>query len=331
MKRSIFVFSNGKIQRKQNTIFFEAQNNKRKYIPVENIQEIYIFGEVTINKKLLEFLSQKEIILHFYNHYGYYAGSFYPREHFNSGFMILKQAEKYLNESERLKLAKKFVEGAIQNMLKVLNYYENRGKDLAYYIENIENLKKRIPESKSVEELMAYEGNCKGYYYQAFDVIIGKEEFLFSSRTRQPPKNRLNALISFGNSLLYTVVLSEIYKTHLDPRIGFLHTANFRRFSLNLDVAEIFKPIITDRVIFTLLNKNMITEKDFSEHLGGIYLKEKGQKIFVEKFDERLRTTISDKGLGRNISYRSIIRRELYKIEKDLIGDREYKPFIARW
>lgn len=331
MKKSIYIFSSGQLQRKENTLYFESEKNKRKYIPVENTQEISIFGEVTINKKLLDFLSQKEIILHFYNYYGYYSGTFYPRQHYNSGFMILKQVEAYLDEKRRLGLAKKFTEGAILNILKVLQYYFNRGKDLKENIENIEKLGLKLEECKSCNELMAVEGNVRRYYYEGFDKIIEDRDFVFAFRTRQPPRNRLNALISFGNSLLYTTVLSEIYKTHLDPRIGFLHTANFRRFSLNLDIAEVFKPIIVDRVIFTLLNKNMLKSSDFEEELEGIYLKEKGQKIFVEEFDKRLNTTISDKGLGRNISYRSLIRRELYKLEKDLIGDKEYKPFIARW
>ncbi|OQX85652.1 MAG: subtype I-B CRISPR-associated endonuclease Cas1 [Candidatus Omnitrophica bacterium 4484_70.2] len=331
MKRTIFVFSSGELHRKQNTIYFENSANKKRYLPVENIQEIFIFGEVTINKKLLEYLSQKEIILHFYNYFGYYVGSFYPRFHYNSGFMILKQAQIYLNEEKRVNLAKKFVEGAILNILKVITYYKNRGKELEEEIKNIENLLEKGGECKNTYELMAIEGNVREYYYNCFDKIIDNEEFCFKKRSRRPPQNRLNALISFGNSLLYPTILAEIYKTHLDPRIGFLHATNFRKFSLNLDVAEIFKPIIVDRIIFTLLNKKMLSTKDFSQDLGGVYLKEKGQKLFVEEFDKRLRTTISDRGLGRNISYRSLIRRELYKIEKDLMGDKEYKPFVARW
>lgn len=221
MKRTIFIFSGGELHRKENTLYFETEDKKRKYIPVENTQEILIFGEVTINKKLLDFLSQKEIILHFYNYYGYYAGSFYPRQHYNSGYMILKQAQAYLDGMRRFNLAKKFVEGAVYNFLKVLGYYDNRGKDLTQDIENIESLRVRLDECTSIEELMAIEGNCRGYYYGSFDKIIDNEGFKFSKRMRQPPRNRLNALISFGNSVLYTTVLSEIYKTHLDPRIGF--------------------------------------------------------------------------------------------------------------
>ncbi|MFH1777550.1 MAG: type I-B CRISPR-associated endonuclease Cas1b [Candidatus Omnitrophota bacterium] len=331
MKRTIFIFSNGEIHRKQNTLYFESEGGKRKFIPVENTQELCVFGEVTINKKLLDFLSQEQIIVHFFNYFGYYSGTYYPREHYNSGFMILKQAEVYLNEKKRVEVARKFVDGAMLNILKVLAYYVNRGKALADTQKNIEQIKESLPQCENIEQMMAIEGNCREYYYKAFDVILDDEDFSFSSRTRRPPQNHLNALISFGNSLIYTTVLAEIHKTHLDPRIGFLHASNFRRFSLNLDVAEIFKPIIVDRIIFSLVNKKMVKGRDFEEKLGGIYLNENGRKVFVQEYDNRLKTTISDKGLGRNISYRSLIRRELYKLEKDFIGDREYKPFVARW
>ncbi len=112
---------------------------------------------------------------------------------------------------------------------------------------------------------MAVEGNIRDEYYQAFDIILDSEHFVFETRTKRPPKNRLNALISFANSLVYTTCLSEIYHTHLDPRIGYLHTTNFRRFTLNLDVAEIFKPIIADRVIFNLVNKGIIKSQHFEK------------------------------------------------------------------
>src|SRR5690606_32259146 len=107
-----------------------------------------------------------------------------------------------------------------------------------------------LPQQNSVEELMAVEGHAREAYYSTFDYIIGDDDFRFEKRSQRPPLNRLNALISFGNSLCYTIALSEIYKTYLDPRIGYLHATNFRRFSLNLDLAEIFKPIFVDHLIF---------------------------------------------------------------------------------
>ncbi len=330
MKKTVYLFSDGELKRKDNTICLETSNGK-KYLPVENVAEILVFGEVTVNKRFLEFLTQSEIILHFFNRYGYYVGSFYPREHLNSGYMILKQAEFYLDKNKRFVLAKKFVWGAIENIKKVLTYYQNRGKNLEEIIDKVNSISDGLVRCRNVDELMAIEGNVREQYYHAFDRILNKEHFVFEARSKRPPKNRLNALISFGNSLLYTVCLSEIYRTHLDPRIGFLHTTNFRRFSLNLDVAEIFKPIIVDRVIFNLVNKSIIKSQHFESKLDGIVLNEKGKQVFIKEFDEKLKTTLYHKRLKRKISYRSLIRLELYKIEKHLMGDEEYKPFISEW
>jgi CRISPR-associated protein Cas1 len=326
MKKSIYIFSKGLLKRKDNTIRFYCEEAD-KYIPVENISDIYAFGDIDVTKKLLELLSQKDIMLHYYNYYGYYMGSFYPREHYNSGYMILNQAKIYLDNERRLKLAKSFVKGSIDNILGVLKYYSSRGKNIEVFIERILQINSSIDEVDSISALMGLEGNARDLYYGTFDEIIKQEDFLFEQRTRRPPLNYLNTLISFGNSLMYTTVLSEIYRTHLDPRIGFLHATNFRRFSLNLDVAEIFKPIIVDRVIFTLLNKGSIKIKHFEKDMGGILLKDTGKKIFLEAYDNRLSTTINHKGLKRKVSYRQLIRLELYKLQKHFMEEKEYIPY----
>ncbi|MDW8003040.1 MAG: type I-B CRISPR-associated endonuclease Cas1b [Deltaproteobacteria bacterium] len=330
MKRSIYIFSDGELKRKENTLFVETKEGN-KYIPIEGIGEILTFGEVTLNKRLLEFLTEKHVILHFFNRYGYYVGSFYPREYLNSGYMILKQAEHYLDPEKRLILARMFVLGAVENIKKVLTYYQNRGKELTAFLEKVASLSQSIFECEDTNELMAIEGNVRDQYYRAFDVILDNEHFVFEERTKRPPKNRLNALISFANSLVYTACLSEIYHTHLDPRIGFLHATNFRRFTLNLDVAEVFKPIIADRIIFTVINKDILKPQHFEKRLEGVVLNEKGKEIVVREFEERLRSTVQHRKLGRNVSYRHLIRLELFKIEKHLMGEEEYKPYISPW
>jgi len=331
MKNTLYIFSNGRLKRKENTIYFETEDGKRKFVPVENTKEIFIFGEVDLNTKMLNFLSQKEIILHYFNYYGYYSGSFYPREHYNSGYMILKQAKAYMDPVKRLYLAKMFIRGAAENALKTMKYYLNRGKDLRWHIEETEKLIKMLEKQSSIDKAMAIEGNLKQKYYDSFNLIINKEDFSFVKRKKHPPKDQINAMISFANSLIYTYVLSEIYQTHLDPRIGFLHSTNFRRFTLNLDVAEIFKPIIGDRTIFALLNKSEISKKDFEKKLNGIVLNEKGKRKFLEKIEDKLKQTIKHPTLKKNVSYRRLIRLELYKIEKDLMGEKEYEPFVMQW
>ncbi len=331
MKQPFYIFSDGKLERRQNTLAFVDGEGKKKYVPVENTSELNIFGELDINKRLMEFLTQSEILLHFFNHYGYYIGSYYPREHYNSGWLILNQAEYYNDPAKRLDLARRFVSGAAENMKRVLTYYIRRGADVQGALDAIESAACLIDQQGSNDALMAVEGNLREAYYGAFDTILKQEGFSFEKRSRRPPENRLNALISFGNSLMYVAVLSEIYRTHLDPRIGFLHTTNFRRFSLNLDVAEIFKPVLVDRLIFSLLNRQQIQARHFSESAGGILLTEAGRKIFVEEWEKRLHSTIDHPRLKRKVSYRRLIRLDLYKIEKHLLGDENYGPYVARW
>ena len=330
MGKRLYVLTSGRLRRHQNTLVLETEDDK-KFFPVEQVEEIHVFGEVDLNKRLLGFLTQQRIPVHFYGYNGYYIGTYYPREYYNSGYMILRQAEHYLDEAKRMDLARRFVDGALFNLYKVIRYYRNRGKPLKEVEEAIEGHRARLGDLNDISTLMQAEGQARDAYYSAFDIILENPDFAFEQRTRRPPRNRINALLSFGNSLLYTAVLSEIYRTHLDPRIGFLHATNFRRFTLNLDVAEIFKPALVDRVIFSLVGKGQIRARDFAEELGGLYLNERGRRVFLEAWEKRLSSTFRHRGLKRNVTYRRAIRLELYKLEKHLMGEKPYTPFHLRW
>lgn len=331
MKKSAYIFTDGELIRKDNTVCFQNEDGK-KYLPIEDLSDIYVFGEIAVSKKFLEYATQKQVLLHFFNYHEYYVGTFYPREHYNSGYMILRQAEFYLDTEKRRILAKKIIEGSAKNAIQVLKYYISRGKnELIVILDRINAYLTQINTDMTIEEMMAMEGNIREAYYSGFDIILNDDDFTFEKRTKRPPRNNLNTLISFGNSVLYTIVLSEIYYTHLDPRIGFLHTSNHRRFTLNLDIAEIFKPILVDRIIFTLVGKRIISSKHFDKKSGGIFLKDDGRKLFLQEMDNRLKTTINHKRLGRRVSYRRLIRMELYKLEKHLIGEQDYEPFVSMW
>jgi len=183
----------------------------------------------------------------------------------------------------------------------------------------------------SVANLMSIEGTVRQSYYGAWDVILSDPDFRFEHRSKRPPMNRINALISFLNSMLYTTVLSEVYKTHLDPRIGYLHESNYRRFSLNLDVAEVFRPIIVDRLIFSLIAKKVLKAGDFVEKQAGLYMKQDALRRVVKMYEERLRSLVTVRKLRRKVSYRRLIRLELYKVQKHIMGDTEYEPYISPW
>lgn len=330
MKRDIYVFQNGNLSRKDNTLLLEV-DGKKHYIPVETVGSIHLFGEVDVNKSLLEFATKHEILLHYYNYYEYYIGSYYPREHLNSGYVILKQCEAYLDEEKRVTLARAFISGAVQNILQVLKYYQRRRGELEDAIAEVKRLAELLPDQTSIEQIMAIEGNVRQVYYQTFNLILNQSDFYFYQRSKRPPKDKINSLISFGNTIVYNTVLSQIYQTQLDPRIGYLHTTNQRRFSLNLDVAELFKPLLVDRTIFSLLNRKQITRKDFQQEMGGILLKDSAKKVFIQEIDAKLSTTVQLPGVGHRTSYRTMIRMELYKIQKFLTEGRAYEPFVMKW
>ncbi len=329
MKSSYYIFKNGRLKRKDNTVFFETEDD-RKVLPINDIADIYILGEVDFNTKALNFLGKNHICIHLFDYYGNYTSSLYPREYLLSGFLITKQVSKYTDTVERLIIAKALIESASYNILKNLKYYESRKGNLDTIISTIEVLRKDIGKSKDIGQLMSVEGRIREHYYRAFPIITDNK-YEFNKRVKNPPDNAMNALISFGNALIYTAVLREIYHTQLNPTVSFLHEPGVRRFSLSLDLSEVFKPLIADRIIFSIMNSNQLNESHFTDNLNFCHLNETGKKIFLKAFDEKMNTTIQHRKLNKKVSYKSLIRIECYKLVKHISDIEEYEGFKAWW
>ena len=335
MKKTFYLFNPGRLARKDNTLKFTpvdeetGQEGQARYLPVEDVDNLYVFGNLDVNSALLNFLGKSGVTAHFFDYYEHYTGSFYPKEYLLAGKMQVEQTRHYLSPKKRILVAQRLLEGAAVNMVKNLRYYQNRGKELDEDIGQIETLAGRIPETTQVDELMGVEGNIRQVYYGCFDRIV--PGYAMGNRTKQPPNNELNALVSFGNMMCYTVCLDAIYHTQLNPTISFLHEPGARRYSLALDLAEVFKPLLVDRTIFRMLNKKELQPSDFVTELNRCTLKERGRKAFVQVFEDRLRETIQHRSLGRSVSYKYLVRLECYKLAKHLIGADEYKPFKMWW
>lgn len=334
MKKTYYLFNPGLLERKDNTLKFTAYTEnggiaQTRYLPVEDINEFYVFGTLTANSALYNFLGQKDIAVHYFDYYENYTGSFMPRDSLLSGKMLLAQTSFYQSKKKRLFIAQKFIDGAAYNMLKNLQYYNRRGKDVEEIIKIIQVLSGKIFTTETVDELMGVEGLIRQNYYAAFDSIIN--DFEMGGRSKLPPQNEVNALISFGNMVCYTMCLRAIHQTQLNPTISYLHTPGERRYSLALDVAEIFKPIIVDRTIFRVLNRKEIQSKHFDNKLNKCLLNVTGKKIFIKALEERLEETFKHRRLGRNVSYRHLIKLECYKLAKHLLSLEEYNPFKMYW
>lgn len=338
MKKTFYLFNPGRLERKDNTLKFTPclddgeipdVNAQPRYLPVEDISEFYVFGSLRANSALFNFLGQKDIAVHFFDYYENYTGSFMPRDSLLSGKMLLAQAFLYQNKKKRMEIARKFIEGASFNMLKNLQYYNRRGKDMECIMGHITQLVEQIQLAQTTDEQMGVEGQIRRCYYDAFNLII--HDFEMCGRTKQPPQNEINALISFGNMVCYTICLRAIHQTQLNPTISYLHKPGERRYSLALDISEIFKPIIVDRVIFKVMNKKEIQDKHFDRKLNRCLLNDTGKKIFVRALEDRLNETFKHRSLQRSVSYRHLVKLECYKLAKHLLEMEEYKPFKMYW
>jgi len=288
-------------------------------IPTENVDMICVFGNITFTTPAISLLSESKIPVVIFSERGWYISSIFPDNYLQSGYVLMKQAEHVIDNEKRLILAKSFVIGAAKNMKRVVS---RLGLGTLHFDQ------RTLESTNTIPELMGLEGNIHIDYLKKLDLKL-PTNFKIESRTRRPPANPINSMMSYLYSVMYATVTSEILRTHLSPSISYLHEPGERRSSLALDVNEIFRPIVCDRIILKLVNLKMMSDSDFVSE-GGVFLSSSGKKKVLEAFDEKMRETVYVKGLGRNVSFRRLVRLELYKIEKHVLGDTPYKPYVAR-
>src|SRR5690606_12547798 len=177
MKKTYYLFNPGRLSRKDNTLKFvpvdeNGKEGRAKYIPIEGISDLYCFGSLDANSAMYNFLGKNKISVHFFDYYEHYTGSFYPKEYLLAGKMQIEQTKHYTTAKKRQIIAQKFVEGAAFNIAKNLKYYQNRGKDVESYLNNINKYSELITQTEDIPTLMGIEGNIRHTYYDAFDVIL---------------------------------------------------------------------------------------------------------------------------------------------------------------
>ncbi|PLY15585.1 MAG: type I-B CRISPR-associated endonuclease Cas1 [Sulfurimonas sp.] len=324
-----YIFSMGELKRKDNSIAFSNEKG-HFYIPVEDTRELYCLNEVSFNTKFLDFISRARITMHLFNYHGNYSGTFYPKDSYISGDLSIKQSFAFMEN--RLIVAKSIVLAISQNIHEVLyHYYRHDKKELKSTLDWLKNeVPKFLSKELSIKQIMFVEGQIWMRFYESFKHFL-PENFVMNKRVKRPPDNPINALVSFGNTLLYTKTISAIYHTHLNQSISFLHSPREGRFSLSLDLSEAFKPIIVFKTIFDLVGRKQLqVTKHFDKNLNYALLNEEGKKIFINAFEERINETFLHPKLKRKVTYKQCLKLDGYKLIKFIVEGREFTPFLLK-
>lgn len=323
-----YIFSKGDLSRKDFSICFKGERGNI-YLPIKDTKELYCFNDITLSTKLLEILSKAGIVVHFFGYYENYIGTFYPKDYLLSGRLTIAQVLAYENPEKRLTIGKAVVGAIAFNIHFILYHYYRHGKSeiksyLDWLKDDVPNL---LPLITDIKRLMSLEGEIWARFYATFKIIL-PAGFAMNKRVKRPPDNPINALVSFGNTLLYTKTMTQLYHTHLNQTISYVHEPMERRYSLSLDLAEAFKPVIVYKTIFDCVNNKKITvEKHFDKKLNYALLNEAGRKVFISEFEDRINGVFDHSKLKRRVSYKQAIRLDGYKLIKYLLEEKPISFF----
>lgn len=328
MKKVIYLYKSGQLLCKDYSLILKDKKDYVSYIPIEQIDTLICFGEISINKRTLSLLNKHNIVILFFNFYGQYIGRFTPKQYLD-GKILINQIHIFENETIRYHIARTMIISSLKNCLALLKYYNKKQFPLLDNIIEIESIIKEC-NNKSVTELLLLEAQAKKIYFNSFDIILEKEKYHFIKRTKNPPLNEINALLSYGYSLLYANHISVIDRSRLYSQISFVHSLTKCSESLQFDLADILKPVLVDRLVLSLCRHKLLKDEYFDYKSDRCYLNKEGVKFFVEKYENYLLKTI--KINNKYYSYRNLISREVHLLSNYIANEsNDYKSYIMKW
>ncbi|MEK6590057.1 MAG: CRISPR-associated endonuclease Cas1 [Nitrospinota bacterium] len=322
------------IRKKGELLIVEKEDNTIAEIPLAQLDRMVIIGNIQISTPALALLLDKEIPVSFITTYGNYRGKLKPPTHKNV-MLRLKQYECYNNETFRLNHSREIIRAKLKNGKTFLqkHWRNNPQISLKHEIEGIEAILKNIDLVSSLEEIRGLEGSAAKAYFKGFGMLV-KKDFRFDKRTRRPPKDPVNALLSLGYTLLFNEMLSAVEAIGFDPYLGFLHGIEYGRPSLAVDMMEEFRYLI-DGLALTLINKEILSRENFIEHdNGGFYMNEKGREEFYRQYEKRITTEVQysissspvggeGQGEGKIVNYRRIFCYQAEKLARVIKEEEE--------
>ena len=319
---TVIIPRDARLNRHENALVVTSDAG-RKAIPLNGVKHVLCMGDGSISIRLLKDMGRRGIRFTILDAGGRFLGAFEPEDETPSGRVRIGQAQLFLDEDARLRIAKSIVRAQANSMRGLLQRYRRNGTiGLDSSLEGIQGALEVIERAATHEELMGAEGLARAFLHDSFGRV--SPDATLERRIRRPPPDPVNSLMSFFNMLLYSACANELAKTHLDRSVSFLHSPGTGRRSLSIDMAETFRPVLSDALILSTFRRGQADDSWWIRNPGVCLLSEKGRIKTTERFWSRIEERSGTETL------RQAIYRQCMSLEREALGIGSFKPFVWR-
>jgi len=327
----LYLVEQGSLLRKELRRFVvEKEGNILLEIPEFKVERVVIVGNVHLTTPAIKFLLQSQIETSFLSARGKLIGKLSPIESKNIKLRFL-QYERYKDDKFRLSFSKSIIKAKIKNSKVLLQKYQRNHPEANFenYVKELDDLLRELERKQNVSSIFGLEGRASAAYFSCYGKMFRKD-LQFQSRSKNPPRDPVNSLLSLGYSLITNEVLSALSSLGFDPYIGYLHGIEYGRPSLALDLVEEFRAPIIDRLTLELVNKSILSLEDFEQRDEGSFLKDQSRKKYFFHYEKRMQDTFQISANKTIANYRKFFLLQAQKFVRVITAKSEYEPFTIK-
>lgn len=339
-QNTLYVTTQGAyVNRDHLTLRIEVSGELKLAVPIHHLESVCLFGPVMISPQASQLCWENSVSVNCFSETGYFLGR-WEGVHNTSVALRRSQYRAADDPQKSLSVARQCVAGKIQNTRQSLlrSGRESKNEEEKQKLQNcaneLENILVELSKAKTADAVRGHEGFAANRYFEHFSLHFSQQRdlFLFTTRSRRPPLDNINCLISFLYALLLHDCIAALTATGLDPYVGFLHTERPARPSLALDLMEEFRPLLTDRLAITLINRKQIGPKDFLKREGGaVELTDSGRKEILKAWQTRKQDVVTHPLLDQECRVGHLMLTQARILARHLRGDMpEYLPCVLR-
>lgn len=336
LQNSLYVTRQGAyVHKERETIVIEHERQKLMQIPIHSISGLFCFGNVLVSPALMGFCGEKGVNLAFFTEYGRFFGRLQGKK---SGNVLLRRAQYHADKQTALEVARSVIASKLIGSKSVLQRQQRNyepSETIADVINHLTASIRLVKFAGSIDSLRGIEGDAAAAYFSVFGELIKpelREEFNFSGRNRRPPRDPVNAMMSFVYAILGQDISAALNGVGLDPQVGYLHSDRPGRDSLAQDILEEFRSWLADRLVLSLINRRQIKSSDFIfESSGAVKMSDVARKQILVAYQERKQQEIIHPFLKEKVPIGLLPHTQAMLLSRHLRGDLEkYPPFVNR-